>query len=35
MPDDKVAVLSDNLPAGYMGANMCNMCNIQPGDVTP
>jgi threonine dehydrogenase-like Zn-dependent dehydrogenase len=30
MPDEKVLFLSDILPTGYMGAEMCN---IQPGDV--
>jgi threonine dehydrogenase-like Zn-dependent dehydrogenase len=29
LPDDKVLFLSDILPTGYMGAEMCN---IQPGD---
>jgi threonine dehydrogenase-like Zn-dependent dehydrogenase len=30
IPDEKVLFLSDILPTGYMGAEMCN---IQPGDV--
>ena len=30
MPDEQVLFLSDILPTGYMGADMCN---IQPGDV--
>jgi threonine dehydrogenase-like Zn-dependent dehydrogenase len=30
IPDDQVLFLSDILPTGYMGAEMCN---IQPGDV--
>ena len=30
LPDEKVLFLSDILPTGYMGAEMCN---IQPGDV--